>query len=424
MQKKSIAIVLILYLIFLYLFPILTVQAGTGSISYKVHLKDLGWRKAAFDGETAGTTGECRRMEAIKINLLGVDGELTYKVHVEKYGWLKSVSEGELAGTTGECKRMEAIIINLDNSSYNIKYRVHVRDKGWMKWVNNGEVAGTTGECRRIEAIEIIVEKKEIVEDSFNNVENNELENLLIDDNNNHQENNNAEIIDDNNQQENNNTEIINDNNNETSQENNNIYSGIDVSKYQGTIDWAKVKNSGINFAMIRCGYRGLTIGSINEDEKFSQNVINAPANGIKIGLYFYSSAINEEEAVEEANYVLNLIDKYNAKSNITYPVAIDIEDFEGTRNYNLTVEERTNIVKVFCEKIKDSGFEPMVYSYTYFLENKLNMNELESYDTWIADYYGNTWYNRKYTIWQYTDKGLVDGIIGNVDMNYSYKNY
>ena len=175
---------------------------------------------------------------------------------------------------------------------------------------------------------------------------------------------------------------------------------------------------------MIRGGYRGYTEGYINEDIKFKDNVKNAYENGIKVGIYFYSSAVNEIEAREEAEFILNLINKYNIKSYITYPIAIDIEDFEDTRNYSLSIQQRTNIVKTFCEVIKNNGLKPMVYSYTYFLETKLDMDKLTNYDTWIADYYGNTWYKRKYTIWQYSDKGNIDGIEGDVDLNYSYCNY
>ena len=309
-------------------------------------------------------------MEAIKIDLDGVDGTLKYKVHVEQLGWLSEVSRGQIAGTTGQAKRMEAIIIKLENSSYSIKYRVHVKDYGWLKWVDSGEIAGTTGESRRIEAIQIVLEK-------------------------------NNEIID---------NKVIN--------------FGIDVSKHQGEIDWEKVKTSDVKFAMIRAAYRGYTEGNISEDVQFLNNIKGAYKNGIKVGLYFYSSAINEKEAIEEANYVLNLIKKYNLQSYITYPITIDIEDFEGTRNYHLSKEERTNIVKAFCDTIKNAGYKPMVYSYTYFLENKLDMNKLTKYDTWIADYYGNNWYKRPFTIWQYTDKGNINGINGNVDLNYSYKNY
>jgi GH25 family lysozyme M1 (1,4-beta-N-acetylmuramidase) len=369
-------------LVFSYAFPITNIATENGSIRYESHLQDYGWISTKYDGQTSGTTGESRRMEAIAIALSGVDGNFSYQVHCEAYGWLGKVPEGHIAGTTGESKRLEAIIINLDNSSYSIKYRVHVQDYGWMNWVSSGQVAGTTGESRRIEAIEIKIERK-------NNVINNG------------STSNNENIS-----------------NTESKKEHT---FGIDVSKYQGNIDWSKVKNSGVEFAMIRCAYRGYTAGTLNEDEKFITNVKGAYNNGIKVGLYFYSSAITEEEAIEEANYVLGLIEKYGIKNNITYPIAFDIEDFEGTRNYVLSVQERTNITKVFCETIKNAGFKPMVYSYTYFLSTKLDMSQLKNYDTWIADYYGNTWYTGEYKMWQYTSSGQIDGIVGNVDLNYGY---
>ena len=370
MKKKLLASIFLVLLFYISSIQVITYANTNNCISYQVHVKDYGWMKTVNSSNTAGTTGESKRMEAIKINLNGIEGSLKYQVHVETYGWLPEISEGKIAGTTGQGKRMEAIIIKLENSSYTIKYRVHAKDLGWMNWVESGQIAGTTGESRRIEAIQIVIEK----------------DNNIVEE------------------------EIIN--------------FGIDVSKHQGIIDWSQVKTSGVKFAMIRCGYRGYTEGGINEDIQFINNIRGAYINGIKVGLYFYSSAINETEAIEEANFVLNLINKYNIGSYISYPIAIDIEDFEGTRNYNLSIKERTNIVKAFCNAIQNSGYKPMVYSYTYFLEEKLHMNELASYDIWIADYYGNTWYKRPYTIWQYTDKGKINGINGNVDLNYSYRNY
>lgn len=371
MKKKLLASIFFIILIFSACVPPSASQANSsGYISYQVHVQDYGWLSTTSGSNVAGTTGESRRMEAIKISLNGVNGTLKYQVHVQDYGWLSTTSENKVAGTTGQSKRMEAIIINLENSDYKIKYRVHVQDIGWMNWVENGHVAGTTGQSRRMEAIQIVIEKDEKVVDEEK------------------------------------------------------IYFGIDVSKHQGEINWSEVKNSGVEFAMIRTGYRGYTEGGIYEDVQFSNNIKGAYQNGIKVGLYFYSSAINETEAIEEAKFVLNLIKKYGVENYVTYPITIDIEDFEGTRNYSLSVQERTNIVKAFCNTIKNEGYKPMLYSYTYFLENKLDMNQLNSYDTWIADYYGNTWYTRDYTIWQYTDKGSINGINGNVDLNYCYKKY
>lgn len=384
-NKKTKAIFFVLFLLFIYLFPTIS-ESSSGSVRYQVHLQDKGWVNTVYDGEVGGTTGEARRMEAIAIALSGVDGNLSYKVHCETYGWMNRTSEGVIAGTTGQGKRMEAIIIYLENSSYDIKYRVHVQDYGWMNWVSSGQVAGTTGQSKRIEAIQIKLEKKNETSTSV-------IENMVS----------------------------IKENSSKMVNTEKNAKLGIDVSKHQGDIDWSKVKKSGVNFAMIRCAYRGYTEGNINEDIKFINNVRGAYKNGIDIGLYFYSSAINQVEATEEANYVLNIINKYGIRNYISYPIVIDVEDFEGTRNYTLSVQKRTNIVKAFCNTIKNAGFKPMLYSYTYFLEQKLYMNQLTSFDTWIADYYGNTWYSRPYLIWQFTDKGQIDGISVPVDLNYSY---
>ena len=371
MQKKKLAIIFLMIIFYIFINPLLLISSASGGkIYYQVHLKDMGWVNSVSDGEVGGTTGQARRMEAIKIQLNGIDGILKYKTHVQDYGWLNEVTDGKISGTTGQSKRMEAIIIKLENSSYNIKYRVHTKDIGWMNWVGSGEVAGTTGQSRRIEAIQIIVEK-------------------------------NGQVVD-----------------------NQTISLGVDVSKFQGNIDWNKVKSSDVKFAIIRAGNRGYTAGEISEDPYFKSNVENAFRNGIKVGVYFFSSAINENEAIEEANFVLNLIDKYGLRNKITYPIAVDIEDFEGARNNALSRQEKTNTVKAFCDTIKNSGYTPIVYSYTYFLENQLYMEQLAQYDTWIADYYGNSWYKRNFTIWQYTDKGKINGIEGDVDLNYSYKNY
>ncbi len=204
----------------------------------------------------------------------------------------------------------------------------------------------------------------------------------------------------------------------------NTIKNGIDVSLYQGIIDWAKVKKSGVDFAMIRAGYRGYETGGLVEDRMFSKNLLGVTSNGLKVGIYFYTQAINETEAKEEAKYVLNLIKKYGVK--ITYPITIDTEltPTETGRADNLSVSKRTAIVKAFCETISNAGYTPMIYANKYWLTSNLDMTKLSKYDVWLAHYTNKTDYKGKYTIWQYTDKGNVNGIDGYVDKNYGYKNY
>ena len=135
----------------------------TPGVSYEAHVEDIGWMELKENEEIAGTTGQCKRMEAIKINLIGLDNvNIKYQVHVQDIGWMNWKQDGELAGTTGEAKRAEAIRIKLDRSNdYSIMYRVHVEDIGWMDWKRDGELAGTTGQCKRMEAIQIKLINKE-----------------------------------------------------------------------------------------------------------------------------------------------------------------------------------------------------------------------------------------------------------------------
>ena len=203
---------------------------------------------------------------------------------------------------------------------------------------------------------------------------------------------------------------------------------GIDVSIYQGDIDWSLVKSSGVKFAIIRAGYRGWGTGVIVEDSKFEQNIKGALANGIKVGVYFYTQAINEAEAVEEFNFVHSLLKKYGVANQISYPIAIDSEFVNvRARDNNLSVEERTAVCKAFCEAAKKAGYKPAIYANKYWLNSKLNMDTLVQYDTWLAHYTENqkpSDYDRPYSIWQYTSEGIISGIDGDVDLNISYKNY
>lgn len=203
------------------------------------------------------------------------------------------------------------------------------------------------------------------------------------------------------------------------------VFNGIDVSVYQGTIDWTKVNESGIDFAMIRAGYRGYgDKGSLVEDTMFAKNALGAKINKIDIGVYFYSQAINIEEAKEEAKFVVSLIKKYGI--DVKYPIAIDTElSPMGTgRADNISKEKRTEVVKAFCETIKQLGYKPMIYANKYWLYDNLNVQQISQYDIWLAHYIESTDYKYQYMMWQYTNTGKVDGITGNVDKNYCYKKY
>lgn len=193
---------------------------------------------------------------------------------------------------------------------------------------------------------------------------------------------------------------------------------GIDVSKYQTGIDWKKVKNAGINFVMIRCGYRGYGSGVLVEDPMYRSHISGAKAAGLRVGVYFFSQAINEAEAVEEASMAVSLAKKYG----INMPIAIDSEYAAGGRGRadGLSKSERTTVTKAFCDTVKSAGYTPMVYASKSWFSDHLNVSQLSAYRIWVAHYSNKCGYTGKYHIWQNTDKGKVDGVPGYVDMNIS----
>lgn len=193
---------------------------------------------------------------------------------------------------------------------------------------------------------------------------------------------------------------------------------GVDVSKYQGNIDWNQVKASGIEFAIIRVGYRGYGTGVLVEDSTFRQNIKGATAAGLKVGLYFYSQAINETEAVEEASMVISLCQGYN----ISYPIYFDTEKVAGDtgRADNISRAQRTANAVAFCETIRNSGYKAGVYSYASWFYNQLNMASLSPYSIWIAQYRNELSFDYNYDIWQYSSTGSVPGIPKPTDMNVS----
>lgn len=194
---------------------------------------------------------------------------------------------------------------------------------------------------------------------------------------------------------------------------------GIDVSKWNGEIDWDKVKNAGVEFAIIRAGYRGSSTGSLVEDPMFTANMKGAQASGIPVGVYFFTQAVNEVEAVEEASAVLALIREYA----LEYPVFIDTEGAGGNgRADELDAETRTLVCEAFCRTIENAGYQAGVYGSRNWYNNRLYTDRLDSrYCIWLAEYRSVPLYQGYYQLWQYTSKGKVDGISGNVDMNISY---
>ncbi len=192
---------------------------------------------------------------------------------------------------------------------------------------------------------------------------------------------------------------------------------GIDVSTWQNNIDWKKVKQSGVNFAMIRAGFRRLDAGDIVMDNKFLDNIKGAIANNINVGVYFFSMARNASEALEEAEWLVNAIKDYD----ITYPVAIDIEIFDQNRLAGVSYSTMTDNALVFCEYVRKKGYTPMIYSYAKALTNYFNTAKFSNERIWLAQYNDTVTYKGKYHMWQYTSSGSVPGIKTRVDMNVAY---
>lgn len=193
---------------------------------------------------------------------------------------------------------------------------------------------------------------------------------------------------------------------------------GIDVSKWNKEIDWDKVKASGVDYAIIRVGYRGSSTGSLVTDPYFETNMKGAAAAGIPVGVYFFTQAVNRVEAVEEASMVQALIRDYK----LDYPVFIDTEGAGGNgRADGLDVDTRTEVCEAFCTTIENAGYEAGVYASRNWLNNNLHTEKLDDFTIWLAEYRSVPVYQGYYQMWQYTSKGRVDGIEGNVDMNISY---
>ena len=190
---------------------------------------------------------------------------------------------------------------------------------------------------------------------------------------------------------------------------------GIDVSTWQGSIDWQQVRDAGIEFVMIRVGGRGTESGALYEDDMCRAYYEGAKAVGLKVGVYFFSQSITVEEAVEEAEYTLNMVKDWE----LDMPVVYDWEYIgDGARTDYMDARTLTDMVKAFCDTVREAGYDPMVYFGRSHSVDLLHLEELVDYGFWLAMYNPIMDYPYKIDIWQYTETGTVPGIAGNVDMN------
>lgn len=196
---------------------------------------------------------------------------------------------------------------------------------------------------------------------------------------------------------------------------NDNTMIGIDVSAWQGDIDFNNVKDENVEFAMIRVGYG---YNSENEnilDKRFYDNFAKAKESNIKIGLYFYSYAKSEKEAISQADWIVNKLNK----QNIDLPIAFDFEDWQNFNSYNLSLTDLNNIAQAFMNRIEKHGYKSMLYGSYYYLQN---IWDTQNKNIWLAHYSDKTDYPNEYQIWQLSNVGKVNGINTDVDINVLYK--
>lgn len=197
---------------------------------------------------------------------------------------------------------------------------------------------------------------------------------------------------------------------------------GMDVSRHQEEIDWKKVKAAGIEFAMIRCGYRTTVGGKVYEDANFKKNIEGALDAGVKVGIYFFSAAVNETEVLEEAAFVIEVLKPY--KDRISYPVAYDFEILGQDRAKDLTATAMTDNAIAYMDTVADAGYIPMLYASRNALWDKWEMGRLSAYRVWLAQYVNllsQKRYNGAHVMWQCASDGKVDGIGKDVDLNIAY---
>lgn len=191
----------------------------------------------------------------------------------------------------------------------------------------------------------------------------------------------------------------------------------IDVSTYNGDIDWDRVKEAGIDYAIIRVGYRGYETARLVKDKRFDTNMSNATAAGVKVGAYIVTQAVNTNEAVEEASFIISSCSGYN----VSLPLAIDVESAgNGSgRGDKISVAERTAVINAFVQTIRGAGYSAMVYANKDWMTNRINAGGLASGSTvWLAQYRSRCTYGGSYQMWQFTESGSIPGISGNVDMS------
>lgn len=201
-------------------------------------------------------------------------------------------------------------------------------------------------------------------------------------------------------------------------------YVGTDISKQTGTVNFTSLKAAGVDYVMIRLGGRGYSSGQITLDENFKENIEGAIAEGLDVGIYFYSQAINQEEAIAEVNFIVQNLEPYRA--HVKYPIAFDMEFVanDEARIDGLSREDRTTIATFFLDGVKAAGYVPMIYGDKEWLIKEVDLAKLQNYDVWLTQEEEVPDYPYQYAMWQYTTKGVLNGIKGEANLNICFIGY
>ena len=385
------------------------------TIMYQAYVAKDGWQEYMENGETSGTTGEAKSLEALKMMIANqgdVTGSIEYSTHVSGLGWQDYVGTNQTSGIIGQGRTIEAIRVRLTGdlaNKYDLYYRVHVGGIGWMTWTSNDQIAGTSGAAKSIEAIEMkLVEKGGPAPENIGNATDKPyLEAYWVVD-----EEGKKYYYDLYGNLLAGGGHLIGDTIHYFGPTG--VYLGtenllvIDVSAHQEKIDWQQVAGSGIYGVIIR-----ISAGCDYEDSELKNNIEGVKKYNIPYGIYIYSYAENYAEGVLYGQFTQSIINKY--EMNPTLGIYLDLES-NGITQY-MGVNEYTQVVQGFMSVLPHAN----IYTYTNYANTALNSPYLRSYITWIAHYAESCGYTGSYKMWQYTSSGSLPGINGSVDMNILY---
>ena len=385
------------------------------TVVYQSYIENEGWQNIKENGETSGTTGQGKPLEALKIMITNqgdIAGSIEYSTYEGILGWQNYVGANQISGSIGQGKKIEAIKIRLTGdlaNKYDIYYRVHVSGIGWMAWTSNDQNAGTSGAARSMEAIEIqLVEKGSPAPENIGNATDKAyLEAYWVVD-----EEGKKYYYDLYGNLVAGGGYLIGDTTHYFGPTG--VYLGtenllvIDVSAHQKKIDWQQVAGSGIYGVIIR-----ISAGCDYEDSELKNNIEGVKKYNIPYGIYIYSYAENYAEGVLYGQFTQRIINKY--QMNPTLGIYLDLES-NGITQY-MGPNEYTQVVQGFMSVLPHAN----IYTYTNYANSALNTPYLRSYITWIAHYAESCGYTGSYKMWQYTSDGSLPGINGRVDMNILY---